>query len=223
MFAPTNHQAEEPFICHQSNCTSKGARGVGKVAKYTLQYRPPTNPATPRHAPGRPTTPYHNTSHQFYHAFVLQLAAAIFKRYREADCYKRRQPGRSVPGTIDVTECCSRPGFHIVALFAQYSPGKPKNGGNDNRAQRLRWFREALDAFATECLSQRSGPHRVGMPYNIGCALAGGHWPDYYKVIAREALHGRASHVHLRITNPKPPLTLAAITPPGDRGMGRGQ
>ena len=61
--------ATEPFILHQSNCTSKGARG---------------------------------------------LAAAIHQRFPEADCYKRRQPNRSTPGTIDVTACRSRPGIAIV-------------------------------------------------------------------------------------------------------------
>ena len=108
--------------------------------------------------------------------------------------------------SIDVTECRSRPNFHIVALFGQYSPGKPKNGANDNRTQRLRWFRDALDAFAAECL-QRSGPHRVGMPYNIGCALAGGHWPDYHKVVTWDNMH-RPHNPTSALATPKPPQTL---------------
>lgn len=108
------------------------------------------------------------------------LALAIYKKYPAANVYKRRH-GNSVPGTIDVARV--RDGFTVVALFAQFHPGKPNNS-NDSREHRLHWFRQALDSFAKECLATLNGGSRaVGMPYNIGSALAGGHWPDYLEAI----------------------------------------
>lgn len=106
------------------------------------------------------------------------LASAIFEAYPEANVYLRRT-SHSQPGTIDVTPCSSRADLSVVTLFAQHFPGKP-NSTNDTHAHRLRWFRQTLDAFAQHNLLTGEA---VAMPFNIGCALAGGHWPLYRTAI----------------------------------------
>lgn len=100
------------------------------------------------------------------------LAKVLFQKFPAADAYKHRQK-RSKPGTTFVAV---NKGKVIVGLFSQLYPGKAKYK-TDSPELRLEWFREGLDSF---CAGPKTS---VAMPYNIGCGLAGGHWPAYEQVI----------------------------------------
>jgi O-acetyl-ADP-ribose deacetylase (regulator of RNase III) len=106
------------------------------------------------------------------------LAASMFAKYPYSDIYSKKILGVRVPGEIRV---CYPPeeGPIVVNLLAQFKPGKPKE--SETKAVRLAWFRQTLlmlGKFMT------TGKHTlVGMPYNIGCGLAGGDWKDYLRQI----------------------------------------
>jgi hypothetical protein len=91
---------------------------------------------------------------------------------------------------------------YVACLFAQYSPGKSgiyhqkelPEGIKDTKEQRLDWFKECLKLLKIEvdnmiiASSSASSPDqpnkvRIGLPYLIGCGLAGGNWQEYKKAL----------------------------------------
>jgi O-acetyl-ADP-ribose deacetylase (regulator of RNase III) len=128
------------------------------------------------------------------------LSASIAKKYSFADVYaKRRQMSknmavfedRGIPGTCVLSFPSSyihteKPTVPVVgALMAQIAPGKSKQWARtykispelDSREARLIYFKQALTNLREKCVTY--GFHSVAFPFNIGCGLAGGHWPDY--------------------------------------------
>jgi hypothetical protein len=78
---------------------------------------------------------------------------------------------RAVPGTIRVEK-------NVINLFGPFAMGKPGAyhtdlGVPDSAADRVRYFREGLDAI------RQLAPASVAFPYRIGCGLAGGNWTVY--------------------------------------------
>lgn len=104
------------------------------------------------------------------------LAETIFKVHPQADTYCKRQKGiqttYSKPGTIDVLG-------NIINMYAQYYPSTAKYS-NDSKEKRVMWFKSCLNQIAQiENIKNKS----IAMPYNIGCAAAGGDWSVYFKLI----------------------------------------
>ena len=123
------------------------------------------------------------------------LAASIAAKYAFADLYGKRI-GRTAncatAATQDVPGSCilAKPpanvsGPVVACLMGQIAPGKP--GGwskkysiqpcTDTAAQRLEYFKSALDELANACKIEKWST--VAFPYQIGCGLAGGSWPQY--------------------------------------------
>jgi hypothetical protein len=104
------------------------------------------------------------------------LAETIFKVYPQADTYSKRLRGiqatYSKPGTIDVVG-------NIINMYAQYYPSTAKYS-NDSKDKRVIWFKSCLNHIA---LIPNIKNQSIAMPYNIGCAAAGGDWPTYSKMI----------------------------------------
>jgi len=118
------------------------------------------------------------------------LAKSIATKYPYADIYTLRNSlnyingKNSIPGTINISyPDLSNKGPNVVHMFAQYFPGKPKKYSKfyanpfnykDDRDMRLEWFKECL-----YIIEENKEITRLGMPYQIGCGLAGGNWNEY--------------------------------------------
>jgi len=103
------------------------------------------------------------------------LAKVIFSRYPSANCYKKRRKRGAmadIPGTIQHVKFTP-----VVNLFGQFNPGKPRKRGTDTKQLRLEYFRSGLEATLNLPFK------RVSLPWQIGCGLAGGSWPEYLKII----------------------------------------
>ncbi len=61
-------------------------------------------------------------------------------------------------------------------------------------AVRLEWFKKALLAILG-----LAGLESIAFPYEIGCGLAGGHWPDYLLALEAFAEEARAKGVKVVI------------------------
>ncbi len=117
---------------------------------------------------------------------VAGLSSAIAKKWPALHPYKKRVPmGKShrateascsSPGTVD---CFVDPvsGAQVLCIYGQYAPGKP--AGSDSREARLAWFASGLAKIPTMIPEGST----LYIPYGIGCGLAGGHWPSYYKAL----------------------------------------
>ena len=71
---------------------------------------------------------------------------------------------------------------NVICLFAQYGPGGPKADyeddhvvTNDGREKRLEYFKKALTKIPTIAPADST----LYVPYEIGCGMAKGNWPDY--------------------------------------------
>lgn len=139
------------------------------------------------------------------------LSAAIATKFPTANCYaKRRAIGkrnlavpqdRSKPGTALITD-------KVINLFGQWRPGKidaayfdayPEYAARAETVDaRAAWFREAL----ADMLRQLTKPKSVvGVPFRIGCGLAGGDWRRYLMML-REFEEANAARVEFIIVNP---------------------
>lgn len=136
----------------------------------------------------------------------LGLSKAIATKFPYADIYSKRTPqfrhgniatesSRSIPGTF--TLCTSEeknlPG--IVCIFGQWKPGKidpryPNYYNNilESDEQRLKWFTIALYSFGDYIRKNNllmATKYIIGVPFKIGCGLAGGRWNDYQKTLEK--------------------------------------
>ncbi|KAL0204943.1 hypothetical protein P9112_000250 [Eukaryota sp. TZLM1-RC] len=116
------------------------------------------------------------------------LAKALFKRYPYCNIYKQPSTQASaIPGEIVIR----RPfrgstGPTIIAINGQDSLGRSKTEAERNK--RFGWFKEGLEKVTRYLSSseiQRKSLITIAIPYNIGCGLAGGHWPVYFEHIQR--------------------------------------
>ncbi len=104
-------------------------------------------------------------------SYARGLASQIFKKFPEADIYKKRKniKDHSKPGTITVIG-------RIINMNGQYSPGRPR--GSDTAEKRELYF--------TQCLAEIlkiKDIESIAFPFTIGCGLAGGNWDHYLKMI----------------------------------------
>src|SRR5690348_3931725 len=114
----------------------------------------------------------------------------ILQAFPHANFYSHRT-SPSTPGTIEVKGSPKDHQRWVCGLYAQYYPGKPSNrkaglleerlvgyrrtssSNVDNEVTRLEWFRVCLDR-----LFRVKNLRSLAFPYNIGCGLAEGNWPD---------------------------------------------
>lgn len=109
------------------------------------------------------------------------LANDIFKRFTYADVYSERKTP-SIPGTIALRGSESVRDRFVVAMFAQYYPGKSKYplSKKDGIKARLQYFHSCLKK-----MEKLNGT--FAFPWYIGCGSAGGNWADYYNLLEKFA------------------------------------
>lgn len=105
------------------------------------------------------------------------LSKSIVEKFPYATFYARRN---RIPGTIEIKGNGTTERF-IIGMFAQNYPGLPLYN-NDSPDLRIEWFANCLDK-----ISLIPDIKSIGIPYNIGCGLAGGIWKDYLNMIKKFA------------------------------------
>lgn len=124
------------------------------------------------------------------------LSETISKQWPYADPYQTRIGGPDTPGTVVTMKPADRDdGPIVLCLMAQWGPSKPgsfsryyPNTYKDTRDNRKEWFRECLEVLDDMIPSDEV----VNMPFQIGCGLAGGKWPDYLEML-------KSCKTHIRI------------------------
>ncbi len=121
------------------------------------------------------------------HGGGFGLAREIFQRWPAANCYS--DGTRRAPGRVDVRPGCRLEGRGgVINLFGQRHYGMPN--GRETALQRRVFFQQGLDAL----LDQVAGLESLAFPAEVGCGLAGGHWPAYLEMLrafaARAAKRG---------------------------------
>ncbi|KAL0221821.1 hypothetical protein RCL1_001675 [Eukaryota sp. TZLM3-RCL] len=114
------------------------------------------------------------------------FAKVLFQRFPYCNFY--RDPNAcSVPGNI-VVRCppTGRSGPIIIGLNGQTSLGKPRH--ELERNQRYNYFVLGLRNLTQWLAKNRVQnskhiPTTIGVPFNIGCGLAGGIWSDYERAL----------------------------------------
>jgi O-acetyl-ADP-ribose deacetylase (regulator of RNase III) len=112
------------------------------------------------------------------------LAALIFQKWPESDIYSKRWefkgevfPGHE-PGNIVITGDGEKERYVIHAMGQLY-PGTGHDwSSNDSSKIREKYFEQCLEKIAA-IPDMKS----IAFPWQIGCGLAGGHWPTYLQLI----------------------------------------
>eukprot|EP00434_Breviolum_minutum_P042846 symbB.v1.2.038155.t1/scaffold5849.1/size23116/1 len=149
--------------------------------------------------------------------YAAGLAQAIAEKFPHADVYRphvRKERGTlqgDCPGTIAVMggTCAEKDQDKrgVINLFAQFCPGKPKQGKGpveykgiaggkdvvDDKKQRLEWFKATLQQVSTLDLES------VAFPYQIGCGLAGGDWDQYHAALEEFAVQMKERNVKVKL------------------------
>jgi O-acetyl-ADP-ribose deacetylase (regulator of RNase III) len=108
------------------------------------------------------------------------LASAIFKASPWADVYSTRSDcgnDASLFGSITIHGDPKWNQRYVINIYGQLKPGK-SSPGRDSAASRLEAFGKAFDQIA-ELPELKS----IGLPYGIGCGLAGGDWEKYERLL----------------------------------------
>ena len=139
------------------------------------------------------------------------IAFDIAGRWPEVSPYRDRPPMgpqsseahlifRPAPGSIG--EDVTKSGLLVISLHAQYWPGAARGGScttvaevYDSFEQRAAWFAACLQSLGA--LLQERAVSKLALPLSIGCDLAGGHWPDYLRLITCFARDFPQISVHL--------------------------
>jgi hypothetical protein len=146
------------------------------------------------------------------------LAEDIERRLPYAAFYGRRA---SVGWNMATAETCDSPGTikwlddpagerpTVVALLAQWRPGKPgaphwdrypESDPKETTRQRVAWFKRSLDLLGHRLTDLRNAASDqsayrvplVAFPWQIGCGLAGGSWVLYRAAI--QAFEAKFQH-----------------------------
>ncbi len=104
------------------------------------------------------------------------LAEDIIEKYPYADFYSKRKIN-SIPGTFRA-KGPKENGRTVIAMFAQFNPGKVKKSGKDTAENREGWFKDCLTK-----IGKLKKLKSIAFPYRIGCGLAGGDWERYQSII----------------------------------------
>lgn len=103
---------------------------------------------------------------------------------------------RDIPGTVNIMKSPYSK-LYVANIFAQYAPGPAgkyssyphyiDENGNikpDTPEQRLIWFRDCCRILHEWAI--KNNIKHIGVPYMIGCGLAGGNWNNYYNILQQE-------------------------------------
>lgn len=129
--------------------------------------------------------------------YAAGVAYSIFKKYPYSNIYEKRtyvdSPGETmIKGDIPTIEHDANinPKHRrlIANLLSQYYPGGSSKrftheGEIDTKEQRKLWFYMCLKNIAIFCDENPTLKRELAVPYGIGCGLAGGNWPEYYKIL----------------------------------------
>lgn len=104
---------------------------------------------------------------------AAHMAAAVFKKFPEADIYTFRDKP-DAPGTAIIRG-------KIVNLLGQYYPSFPKypDSKEDGFEARIDYFRQSLWDLITKVPPSSS----FAFPWRIGCGAAGGDWGRYIEIL----------------------------------------
>src|SRR5574342_67230 len=113
---------------------------------------------------------------------AAHLAKDVFEKYPYADIYtERKNPDK--PGTI-IVRGNGEDQRYVVALLAQYYPGKSRYPTNDldgTEARKKYFF------YSLKELSKEPNLESIAFPWKIGCGAAGGSWNFYLGIITKFA------------------------------------
>jgi len=131
------------------------------------------------------------------------LSEAIAKKYPYANVYANRTgigrknlailADRGTPGDIVISQPKEIDGPIVVGLYGQYDFGKAyqrsyrpalKNGP-ETKQHRITWFQNALNLLVSwlDENNYNTDQFIIGIPYGIGCGLAGGDWKIYSQML----------------------------------------
>jgi hypothetical protein len=137
------------------------------------------------------------------------LSMDIAVKFPYGDLYGKRTriaPGRnlahpesrSMPGTVEWCRPSSADGGPSIAcVIGQWLPGSLAKTYNyppcpvavEDANMRFQWFQagfaEMIRDLKEKCQGEK--PVRIGIPYKIGCGLAGGNWPRYEQFLNEQA------------------------------------
>lgn len=130
------------------------------------------------------------------------LSDAISKKFPYANVYGQRTPigsknlatesTRGSPGKIVI----SNGPVTVIGLYGQYDFGKAysrnyrpslpaKYGEKETNELRENWFKRCLKNLRKWLVenNMNTSDIEIGVPYKIGCGLAGGNWDKYYDML----------------------------------------
>jgi O-acetyl-ADP-ribose deacetylase (regulator of RNase III) len=122
------------------------------------------------------------------------IARVLFDQYPYADCYTSRTE-QSVAGTIDVRGNGEDQRF-VINLHGQVYPGGcryPLSTLDGLAAREKYFYRGLLRVAKIENLES------VGLPWRIGCGIAGGDWEHYLQIIVNMSNYLNDKGVKVRI------------------------
>ena len=109
------------------------------------------------------------------------MSKHIFENFPYANTYASDM--KRTPGAISIHGYDHGEPQGVINLYAQLSPGQPRESGDDTKATRREWFGECLDHLKAlneyENITYRS----FAFPYKIGCGFGGGDWSHYLSMI----------------------------------------
>jgi len=101
------------------------------------------------------------------------LASYIFERFPWANSYITSEP--RIVGTT-VVYGNGKDKRYVANIYGQYNVGR-----TEEKSKRLKWFNDALEMLCDWIT--KNDKRTLGLPFNIGCGLAGGDWESYLKII----------------------------------------
>ena len=121
------------------------------------------------------------------------LSASLARRYPYSNVYAMRKQSlainnrctrdsEGIPGTANF--CNGLRGPIVAGLFAQHDFGRPGTRTpchQDSAEMRRVWFASALQDVRSFMIKHNL--KSIGIPYMIGCGLAGGDWEVYRKML----------------------------------------
>lgn len=109
-------------------------------------------------------------------AGIASVIRDVYKKAYNVDKYSKMTPdekfGKYTAATIGKTT--------VVNLYGQYAFGRTKQQTNYEKLE------SALNLFFTDAKNNpKWNLEKFGIPYNMGCDLAGGDWNEVYAILER--------------------------------------
>lgn len=108
---------------------------------------------------------------------------------------------RATVGQVTIYQRKNKIPMYVACLFAQFCPSRPGRFYQeildehidpvtsepvcDTYAQRFVWFERCLTELARRAIKLKC--QSIGVPFQIGCGLAGGNWTQYLTALTRWA------------------------------------